>query len=140
MKPAGNVPGQHREVNVTTSTICPRCGIDMTDEPGGGALSRVDNATYICSPCGTAEAMYNLVQPMRDLPPLDEPIMAPSTELSRQLQAVTDSLASRRVLWDEVTLSDLRTGEYRDVRLITDPDGVTFIEIRGEELPVRWVQ
>jgi hypothetical protein len=43
---------------------CPRCGGGIpNDEHRGqypGALSRCDNKTYICSKCGTAEAMEQL--------------------------------------------------------------------------------
>ncbi len=35
-------------------TSCPRCGRHIGGEP---ALSRADNATRICSPCGTEEAL-----------------------------------------------------------------------------------
>ena len=34
--------------------ICPKCGRSITDYP---AISRRDNATEICSDCGTAEAL-----------------------------------------------------------------------------------
>jgi DNA-directed RNA polymerase subunit RPC12/RpoP len=40
---------------------CPRCGHYIPNDlhPGAypGALSRYDNATYVCSDCGTEEAM-----------------------------------------------------------------------------------
>ena len=49
---------------------CPRCGVNEytpyairtsvrldADAPPFPALSRADNKTYICSPCGTDEAM-----------------------------------------------------------------------------------
>lgn len=36
--------------------VCPRCGVAPL-EPWGGALSRLDNETEICSNCGTMEAM-----------------------------------------------------------------------------------
>lgn len=35
---------------------CPRCKQPITGYP---ALSRVDNATNICSECGTREAMWD---------------------------------------------------------------------------------
>lgn len=38
----------------TTTRHCPRCGRDYTEYP---ALSRLDNATEICSQCGIEEAM-----------------------------------------------------------------------------------
>lgn len=36
---------------------CPRCGIRNLPPTYPGALSRADNATEICSPCGLIEAM-----------------------------------------------------------------------------------
>ena len=40
---------------------CPRCGhyIPSDENPGAypGALSRTDNKTEVCSPCGQAEAL-----------------------------------------------------------------------------------
>lgn len=44
--------------------ICPRCKdsfIPNNDMPGAypGALSRVDNKTYICSECGVMEALMD---------------------------------------------------------------------------------
>lgn len=48
-------------INVLTAPVCPRCEgfIPNNDQPGAypGALSRADNATYVCSACGTEEAM-----------------------------------------------------------------------------------
>lgn len=46
-----------------TYTTCPRCGENTlrTDRPVMNALSRSDNKTYVCSPCGTAEAMENFL-------------------------------------------------------------------------------
>ena len=38
---------------------CPRCGKDYDGYP---ALSRVDNATNICSACGTAEALEDFAR------------------------------------------------------------------------------
>ena len=35
-------------------TICPKCNKPYTEPP---ALSRRDNETYICSACGTEEAL-----------------------------------------------------------------------------------
>jgi len=43
------------------SKTCPRCGEPgMNEDPALNALSRRDNKTYICSPCGNAEAIYDL--------------------------------------------------------------------------------
>jgi predicted RNA-binding Zn-ribbon protein involved in translation (DUF1610 family) len=57
---------------------CPRCGGDVPNNahPGAypGALSRVDNATYICSECGTAEAMFQFAHRGTPLPPVDQPV------------------------------------------------------------------
>lgn len=40
--------------------ICPRCGEPKMREPEAmNALSRRDNKTYICSDCGTDEAMVD---------------------------------------------------------------------------------
>jgi hypothetical protein len=45
------------------ANTCPRClgGIPNDAQRGAyiGALSRTDNKTYICSSCGTDEAMEN---------------------------------------------------------------------------------
>jgi hypothetical protein len=50
----------------TRTILCPRCEqneyLDYGNRPEEGdppfpALSRVDNKTYICTPCGTDEAM-----------------------------------------------------------------------------------
>jgi hypothetical protein len=41
--------------------ICPRCQLtELEDERAGNALSRLDNDTYVCSPCGTDEAMLDV--------------------------------------------------------------------------------
>lgn len=57
---------------------CPRCGGGVpSDRDRGeypGALSRVDNKTYICSQCGTDEAMFNWSSPGVDLPPVERPV------------------------------------------------------------------
>lgn len=50
------------EVEAPLSPTCPRCGeyrINV-DRPVMNALSRKDSSTYVCSPCGTDEAMLNL--------------------------------------------------------------------------------
>jgi hypothetical protein len=39
---------------------CPRCNNQTLDEiPARNALSRADNETYVCSNCGTEEAMLD---------------------------------------------------------------------------------
>lgn len=48
-----------------SAPMCPRCGhfIPNDEQPGAypGAMSRLDNRTEICSPCGTAEAMEEFI-------------------------------------------------------------------------------
>ena len=46
--------------------FCPRCGGRLPNHPG--ALSRVDNATEICSDCGTEEAMLDYVGRLKKAP------------------------------------------------------------------------
>lgn len=62
----------------TNLPVCPRCKgyIPNNDWPGAypGALSRLDNNTYICSACGTAEALFNFAYPGKPLPPLDREV------------------------------------------------------------------
>jgi hypothetical protein len=62
--------------------LCPRCesnhytpyGFDyQPGDPMPPALSRVDNETYICSPCGTAEAMRDFIG-AAPIPPSEWPI------------------------------------------------------------------
>lgn len=64
---------------MSKTVLCPRCGEknytpygeDWTpDAPLPPALSRVDNKTYICSDCGTAEALLDFTG--AGLTPLDE--------------------------------------------------------------------
>jgi predicted RNA-binding Zn-ribbon protein involved in translation (DUF1610 family) len=45
---------------------CPRCGEETlrTDRPAMNALSRTDNATYVCSGCGTSEALEDFARGM----------------------------------------------------------------------------
>lgn len=52
--------GQSYDPNAEYTT-CPRCGRDTlrTDRPALNALSRTDNETYVCSECGTDEALDN---------------------------------------------------------------------------------
>jgi len=43
--------------------FCPRCGEPtMRAAKATNSLSRRDNATYICSQCGTGEAMQDLLR------------------------------------------------------------------------------
>jgi len=42
---------------------CPRCGQDYVGFP---ALSRVDNKTEICSPCGTEEGLIAFFASVRN--------------------------------------------------------------------------
>lgn len=53
---------------------CPRCkGPLNLKRPVMNALSRWDNATAVCSPCGQAEAMWDFVNRGK-LPPVTERI------------------------------------------------------------------
>ncbi|MCW2763829.1 MAG: hypothetical protein JWR85_4030 [Marmoricola sp.] len=46
--------------------ICPRCGEKTLrlDRPALNALSRTDNQTYVCSDCGTNEALEDFARGM----------------------------------------------------------------------------
>lgn len=46
-----------------TFTTCPKCGENTlrTDRPVMNALSRTDNRTYVCSSCGTLEALEDFL-------------------------------------------------------------------------------
>tara|TARA_B100001564_G_scaffold267886_1_gene229495 strand:- start:498 stop:725 length:228 start_codon:yes stop_codon:yes gene_type:complete len=44
-------------------TFCPRCGIEELDKMQVlNALSRKDNETYVCSPCGIDEAVWDFMK------------------------------------------------------------------------------
>lgn len=43
--------------DLVQATKCPLCGKELHPVPARNALSRIDNATYICSQCGQAEAL-----------------------------------------------------------------------------------
>jgi DNA-directed RNA polymerase subunit RPC12/RpoP len=51
---------------------CPRCGGRVPNDVQAGqypgALSRLDNETYICSACGQDEAMYQFSRSMLGIP------------------------------------------------------------------------
>lgn len=50
---------------------CPRChdaGAIQVERTAGNALSRVDNDTYVCSACGTDEAVGNGLVPLAHWP------------------------------------------------------------------------
>ena len=59
---------------------CPRCGgaIPNDAEPGAypGALSRVDNLTYVCSDCGGLEALFQWFNKGEPLPNVYTPLRA----------------------------------------------------------------
>lgn len=44
--------------------VCPRCGENTLrlDRPALNSLSRTDNETYVCSGCGTSEALEDLAR------------------------------------------------------------------------------
>ena len=50
------------EKNQEETTICPVCFGDMDSEQVRNALSRRDNETYICSDCGTREALADFME------------------------------------------------------------------------------
>ncbi len=66
-------------VNITNPKLsdyggpCPRCeGLVSNEHYKGqfsGALSRLDNETYICSACGTDEGMFQFLNRGTSLPP-----------------------------------------------------------------------
>lgn len=58
-----------------SNTTCPRCGTDLPDE-GVHALSRVEQGIYICSPCGTDEAMRDFT----GVPPIPRQVWADQQE------------------------------------------------------------
>ena len=44
-------------------TLCPRCRQEeMAEELAFNALSRKDNETYVCSPCGEDEALWDFMK------------------------------------------------------------------------------
>lgn len=49
---------------------CPRCNERRI--PRVGALSRADNKTYICSPCGTHEALQQFANPDHTVTPITD--------------------------------------------------------------------
>jgi predicted RNA-binding Zn-ribbon protein involved in translation (DUF1610 family) len=50
-----------RRTAATFRPACPRCGRDRMRSPEArNALSRKDNKTYVCSSCGTDEAMIDM--------------------------------------------------------------------------------
>ena len=56
------------------NNICPRCRENELSDEGFNALSRRDNKTEICSPCGTAEALEDFaseekITPTKDIEP-----------------------------------------------------------------------
>jgi hypothetical protein len=55
---------------------CPRCGTELPlPLIRHAALSRVDNTTAVCSPCGMDEAMFEYSHRNEELPPLNERIV-----------------------------------------------------------------
>ena len=44
-------------------TLCPRCEIEELEEMEAlNALSRKDNETYVCSPCGVDHAVSHIIK------------------------------------------------------------------------------
>lgn len=51
--------GDHRQ-DYHVRYLCPRCGVRELPDGYPGALSRADNATELCSPCGNEEAFEDM--------------------------------------------------------------------------------
>ena len=60
INPIGNFRKDYNEV-----LLCPRCQHNTLPIGYPGALSRMDNETEICSPCGTDEGMIDFFGPNR---------------------------------------------------------------------------
>jgi hypothetical protein len=81
--------------------ICPRCNgfIPNNETPGlyPGALSRIDNETYICSACGEEEALVMLAD--KELWPIgqwDVPEFQSATSRSFTRIALVERIGRRR--------------------------------------------
>lgn len=85
---------KEERMDTTNAVLCPRCERNMytpygaTRAPQGAgineialppALSRMDNATYICSPCGTEEAMRDMMG-APPIPPSEWPVKPDAPE------------------------------------------------------------
>lgn len=57
---------------VSADVRCPRCATPLHGDQVLHSLSRVDNQTRICAPCGTAEALWDYKNPGAEMPPLDQ--------------------------------------------------------------------
>lgn len=57
---------------------CSRCGGGVPNDTDRGvypgALSRLDNHTYICSNCGRDEGLFQFMNKDQPLPPLDQTV------------------------------------------------------------------
>jgi hypothetical protein len=62
--------GKFREAPYAEDVICPRCNENNLPLGYPGALSRVDNETEICSPCGQDEGFRDFFD--NKLPQLNE--------------------------------------------------------------------
>ena len=62
---------RNRNLKAIEDQTCPRCKQGMARP--FMALSRSDNTTYVCSPCGSDEAIwqYTVNEPLK---PLDRPV------------------------------------------------------------------
>ncbi len=58
---------------MSDQVLCPRCGDELQTPDVRNALSRVDNATYICDDCGIGEALFDAHGVK--LPPVNEWLM-----------------------------------------------------------------
>jgi len=105
---------------------CPRCGLGLPDGYPG-ALSRTDNATEICSACGTDEALWQFMG--RGLPPIDE------WPVSVMLSTTDHAIEVRRLpLPDDGVL--IRLGGFRltgrRIRLVHTDDPYTNLQPGAE--------
>jgi len=100
---------------MNTPMICPRCKENELSDSKMNALSRRDNKTEICSPCGTAEALEDYsreekITPTKDIEP-DE------TSLDNALYLLKAQSHKVEILRDELdkTLHDLKhSREHRE--------------------------
>jgi RNA polymerase subunit RPABC4/transcription elongation factor Spt4 len=78
----------------TAFDLCPRCGVRFLPADYPGALSRADNETEICSPCGTIEAMQQwttngMLIPVTGWPTKDADLDASAVSLIEQMSRIT---------------------------------------------------
>jgi hypothetical protein len=117
---------------------CPRCGgfIPSNQRPGEymGALSRADNHTYVCSACGTEEAMEDFIG--RSLTTPDQwPVSNPAFD-----DPAFDGAIMRRIEAEAIVQTGkvrfaetARTVERRAVAVDDNIDGKRYERIIAQE-------